>query len=175
MVAKKDVGQYGSVRRVAVAKVDVQKAVVVDVAEIGAHGHEHFVESGFRRYIFEGSIPQIFVKLQGAGIVRKVQVGADGFIDGGEIAIYEQVRPAAIVVIEEPGNEAAAGSKHARLEGDVRESIVMIVVIETVFALVAGDVEIDIAIVVVVGCNHALGQTGFVDARGVRDILEGSV
>src|SRR5580658_7343401 len=66
----------------------------------------------------------------------------------------EKIEVAVIIVIEEAGRAAPASSCYSGLCGYVRESSVPVIVIERIFPVV-GDVEIGIAVVIVIAHGHA--------------------
>ena len=64
---------------------------------------------------------------------------------------------------------------HASLFGNFREGAVVVVVVKKVAAVKVRNIEVDVAIVIVVGGHDALGKSDLVHSRGVGNILEGSV
>ncbi len=99
-------GNEGAVRGAAVSEIDVQKPVVIHVAKIGAHRHGDLIQAHFLRYILERSVPQVLIELQGLEIMRQPKVAAQDFVDGKERRDCEQVGPAVVIVIENPGGKA---------------------------------------------------------------------
>ena len=108
MVSKQHFGQQKAVLRPSGSEIDVQEAVVVHVTEIGPHGRVHLVQMHFGRHVFECSVFHVLEQLQRLGTVGKSEITSQGFIGGEVVAIDEQVRPAIIVVVEEPAGEALA-------------------------------------------------------------------
>ena len=51
------------------------------------------------------------IQLQRRRVVRQPEIGARRFVDRREVAGREQVQPAVVVVVEEPGREAAARAR----------------------------------------------------------------
>ena len=97
------------------------------------------------------------------------------------VASDEEVEPAVVVVVEEPGARAPSAGRHTGAFRDVGERAVAIVAIERVSAVV-GDVEVCEAVVVVVADRdaHAVvvlrhaGETGLlrdVDERAIRVLV----
>ncbi len=83
------------------------------VAEVGTHRHEHLVESDRRRHILEGAVALVAIQLQRRRVARQVEIGAGGVVDRHVVAGRVEIEPAVVVVVEEPGGEAAAGPRHA--------------------------------------------------------------
>ena len=104
--------------------------------------------------------------------MRQAEISAHGFVHRGEIAGDKNVGPAVVIVVEEKRGEPAAVAEDACVVRDFGESVVVIVVVEKIFALKIGDVEIGPAIVVVIAGDHGLGVRDLIDARAVRDVLE---
>ena len=105
VIAKQHVGNQRPIRGVSGAEVNIQKAVVVHVAEVRAHGHEDLVQPDLCGHVLERAVPHVLVELQSPGVVRKAEIGTHGLIDREEVAGDEQIGPAIVVVIEEPGGE----------------------------------------------------------------------
>ena len=61
----KHVGDERAIGWVSRAQVDIQKSVVIHIAEICAHGHKNLFEAYLLGYIVKGSVPFVFVELQG--------------------------------------------------------------------------------------------------------------
>src|SRR5260370_23839578 len=78
---------------------------------------------------------------------------------------------------KKPGGTAPAPARHTRLGGDIGESSVAIVVIQDVFS-VARDIQIRVAIIIVVADGHAhtiVSVTGIGQARLLGHIREGAI
>ena len=65
-------------RRAAHAEVDVEEAVVVDVAEVGRHRHPDLVEPDLGGDVREASVAEVAIQLQRLGVVRASQIRPDG-------------------------------------------------------------------------------------------------
>ena len=175
LIVQQDVGQHGRVAGIAGAEINVEVSVVVDVAEVCAHGHEDAIETDFGGDIAKLAVAKILVELERLGIGRKAEIAADRFIDRNVVAGHKQIGPAVIVIVEKPCGETLPWLLHASLQGDVSKSSVVIVVIKKIVAVEIGNVKIDIAVVIVIGRNDALGESGAIDAGGMRDVFERAV
>ena len=80
VVTEQDVG-LAAITGVAVAEIDIQEAVVIYIAKVGAHGHKNFVETGLCTHVTEDAVAHILVELHAGGIVRQAQIGARNLID----------------------------------------------------------------------------------------------
>src|SRR5262249_19640235 len=98
VVPQQYIRKQRTVRRAARSEVHVEKAVVVDVAEVGGHRHEDLVEANLRRDVLECSVPEVSVQLERGRIVGESQIRADGLFDGDEVARREDVLVAVVVV-----------------------------------------------------------------------------
>ena len=156
-------------------KIDVQKAIVVDVAEVGPHRHVDLVQPGLTRHVQETAVAAVLVQLQRGGVVGQLQVRPRRFFDRREVAGGKDVRPAVVVVVEEPGGKALPRPRDPGLLGDVGKGAVVVVVEQRVGATEVRHVEFRPAVVVDVSGRHALGVTGPVDAGARRDVLERAV
>src|SRR5208282_2299759 len=96
-------------------------------------------------------------------------VSAHRLLDGGLVVGDKQVRPAVVVVVEEPRTKALPGFLHPSRCGCLGKGSVAIVVVKKVVPAKVGDKEIGIAIVVVVARDYSLGEGGAVNASGARD------
>src|SRR5439155_16421944 len=88
---------------------------------------------------------------------------------------HEEVEPAVVVVVPEPGGEAHDRPLHAELAPALAEGAVALVVIEEVLAPEVRHVQVRPAVAVVIAPGRALGDGLGVDAGGVGDVLEGAV
>ena len=94
---------------------------------------------------------------------------------GSVIGPHPDVEPAVVVVVEEPGREAAAlGLRETQRGSDVREAQAAVVAVEPVFSDV-GNVDVQIPVVVVVAEGHTLGEAVVRDPRLCGDLRESSV
>ena len=59
--------------------------------------------------------------------------------------------------------------------GDISESIVLIVVVEIVVTTVNRDVEVWIAVIIIVGGDDCFAERGFVHAGGVCNVLKRTI
>src|SRR5580704_4624105 len=174
-VVQQDVGQHGSIAGIAGAEINIEITVVVDVAEVRAHGHEDAIETDFRGDIAKRAVAKIFVELERLRVRGEAEIGTHGFVDRNVVAGHKQVGPTVIVVIEKPGGEALPRFLHSGLKRNIGKGSVVIVVIKRIVAVEIGDVEINIAVVIVIARNHAFGEGDAIDPGGMRDVFEGAV
>ena len=114
--------------RVAGAQVEVEEAVVVEVAEVAPHRGEDHVQPGLLGHVLE-ALARSGCETAGwnTGVcgwpIRPLTTSAtESVVAGGE-----DVEPAVVVVVPGPAREALAGSVDAHGLGDVRERAVAIV------------------------------------------------
>src|SRR5580658_1792941 len=175
LIVQHNVRQHGSIAGIAGAEINVEESVVIDVAEVGAHGHEDAIESDISGDVAKLSVAKILVELERLGIGGKAEVAADRFIDRNVVAGHKQVGPAIVVIIEEPRGETLPRFLHAGLKSDVGKGSVVIVVVEEIVSVQIGNVKINIAVVIVIARNHALGEGGAIDAGGMGDVFERAI
>ena len=70
--------------------------------------------------ISKRTVSKVLIQLQRCRVVRQSEIRTRRFIDGQEVAGHEQVWPAVVVVVEEPGRETATRARHARLRARPR-------------------------------------------------------
>src|SRR5262245_42839077 len=104
--------------------------------------------------------------------MRKAKIRSRGLVGRHEVTRREEIGPAVVMVIEKPGAKSAAPTGHTSLLRDVCERVVVIVVVEDVRAVVVRDVEVRIAVVVVVRGGDRLGEGKPVDMGRLRNVLE---
>src|ERR1700721_2010627 len=162
-------------RGISRAKIDVQISVVVDVAEVGAHGHEYFIEANFRGYIFKGSVVLVAVELQGLFIVRAADVRLERFVHRGHEAIHEKIRPAVIVVIKKPCSKTKRRRLNSCLPADLSKREITVVVIQKIDADLIRYVEIRKSVAIIISGNDSFTEGRLINVRSVANLLECSV
>ncbi len=130
VIAKKHIRHQRAVGGVSGAQVNIQESVVINVAKVCTHRHKNFVESDLCGHVLEGSVLHVLVKLESRGVVRQPKIGTGRLLHGSRVAGHKQIRPAVVVVVEEPCGEPARVSLHASGFGDFRKRVVVVVVIE---------------------------------------------
>ena len=75
LVQQQLVRQDRSKRRAAHAEIHVEVAVVVDVAEVGGHRHQHLVQPDLGGDVAERPVSEIAIQLRGLRVVRHAEVG----------------------------------------------------------------------------------------------------
>jgi hypothetical protein len=140
-VAQHHIRDQSGIARATRPQIYIQVSVVIDVPEIRAHGQESLIQFGFPGDILESAIATVMEQAQGGRVVRKVQVGARRLLHRGKEARHEHVGPTVVVVVEEPGGEAAVGID-SRLPRDLAESAVVAVVLKISGAVHVGNEEI---------------------------------
>ena len=89
-----------------------------------------------------------------------------------DVVNHREIEQTVPIVIDECGAGGPAGRSHSGARGYVRKRAVSIVVIKNVVAVI-GDIEIDVAVVVVVAGRHAHAFIGVAHAGRFGDIGEG--
>ncbi len=128
---------------------EIEPAVVVVVEPPGREAGERLLHLQLRRHLLEGAVAAIAVEEVVAEHVRRVEVGE------------------AVVVVVAPRHALGEGvAGDAGADGDILEGAVAPVAIEPAGRQLVSDVDIDPAVVVVVGPGrrvggeHAVGETG---------------
>ena len=149
------------------SQVEVQPAVVVQVAEVGTHGLHGDSQVPLLDHVPKAASA---VPLVEAGLfeIRGESETVTGLLtDMTRITGDEQVQVAVVVVIPEPDREALLGTRHLQLGRDVLEGSVSPVPVEPVRIPVVGDVQVRIAVSIVVSPGDPLG-VGVVPDAGLR-------
>ena len=174
VVAQQDVRDQRSERRRAGPEIDVEEAVVVDVADVGAH-RRHDARHAHRRGHIGEPVARVAIQLQRLRRGRLSEVMLDELLDRVRIRHDEQIEPAVVVVVEPPRREAGERLLHAQFRGKVLEGAVALVPVEEVVAEHVRRVEIGEPVVVVVAPRHALGEGIAGDTGSDRHVLERAV
>ena len=109
------------------------------------------------------------------GLRRQAHDAADDLGDRRHEAGHEQVEPAVVVVVEEPGRKTHERQVDAQRLRDLGEGPVLPVVEEEIASRVVGDVQVGKPVVVVVAPGRALGERGARHAGGHPDLAECAV
>src|SRR5271156_4867467 len=125
--------------------------------------------------VAESAVSYIAIELQRLGVRREPEVAAQSLFGGDIVARDEQIGEAVVVVIEKTGGEALPRFLHAGLGGHVGESAVMIIVVKKIVAVQIGDVEINVAVTVVISGDHALGEGHAINSGGMGDVFERAI
>src|SRR5260221_482015 len=116
------------------AQVEVQKTVVVDIAEVRTHGIKNAIQPSFDGGISKSAIALIVVELEGFHVVGNAKLAFQILLRRHVIAGHEQIRKAVIIVVEKPGCEAHPGCLYACLLTNLRKGAVVVVVVEEISA-----------------------------------------
>src|SRR5271165_6217095 len=120
VVAKHAIWQQRFVRRLSGAEINIKPAIVVEVAEVGAHGQNCAIEMHSLGHIRECAVVVVTVESWRRGIVRISDFECAYIADVlYGVAGDEDVRPAIIVVVEKPRCEALVLALNASLCGYV--------------------------------------------------------
>src|ERR1700722_6590817 len=104
-----------------------------------------------------------------------MQIASNLVVDGPWVVRHQQIRPAVVVVIEEPGRKAEERFAHAGLCGDLGKRAIAVVAIEKVCAVEVGDKKVNEAIVVIIGRRSGFAECGTIDAGFMRDVFKCSI
>jgi hypothetical protein len=99
--------------------------------------------------------------------VRQSQIGTYRLFHRHVIAGDEQIGPAVVIVVEEPGGEGMSRPKDASLPGDVGERAIAVVMVKRIVPPVIGGVKVHVTDVVVIRRYHRFRVCHTVDAGGM--------
>ncbi len=153
------VGDQGGEARVAGAQVEVEEAVVVEVAEVAPHGGEDQVQPGFLGPVLEASAGLIAEQPVGISGVRLTDQALDHVVERTVVAGGEEVEPAVVVVVPGPARETLVRPVDPHRARDVGEGAVAVVAEQ---AGVPGQIveeQVGITVVVVVDPGGALAES----------------
>src|ERR1700677_2660296 len=157
-------------------KIDVEEAIVIDVAEVRTHWHEDLIQPYLGGDVRKCAIVKVTIKLESFGGDGKLQITPHHLVDGeAVIAGHKEVWPSVVIKVEEPDREAQERGLNARLAGDVGKREVAIVVVKEMGSPVVRYVKVRVAVPVIIGGDNSFGEGYFVDACGVRYVFEGSI
>ncbi len=141
-------------------EVDVEIAVVVDVAEVGAHDRHRPGEADLPAHLAEAVRAEVVVEVRMVGFGdRQAEVIGDDLGQALRVVVDEEVEPAVVVVVPEPCRRSRLRRPDdAELAGDVDERAVAAVVVEPARAVHVRDEQVEPAVVVVVAPGRPLGH-----------------
>jgi hypothetical protein len=61
LIVEHDIREKRAIRWIAGSHVDVRISIVVQIAEVTAHGHENFIQPGLPGHVAERSVTQVLV------------------------------------------------------------------------------------------------------------------
>ena len=176
VVPEQDVGHERRVVGPAGAEVEVEEAVVVDVADSQAHRQGHLAQADLARDVLEAGFAQV---LEEAGMTdqlgRLPHRAGRPVSETARVVGDEEVEPAVVVEVEEAAREADDRLGHAELWRDILERPVAAIAIEPVLLAVVRDVEVDQAVAVVIAAHGGLGVAVVAHARPLGDVDERAV
>src|SRR5438445_8380528 len=109
---------FGSERgklRVARAEVEIQPSVIVQIAEIAAHGQKDMVQMRRGGHVGESAVVVVVIKFGLCALVRQAEIIGGDIPDVlNEVTGDKNVLPPVIVVVEEPGGKAVLGFGDSR-------------------------------------------------------------
>jgi len=186
VVAEHAIGNEGGVIGVAGANIEIEPAVVIEIAEIAAHGVKDLVEADLFGDIGEGAVALVAEEAGAVAGVRDAEdVGSDVADILDAVAVDHEVEPAVVVVVPEPAGKTFERFGDTRLGGDIGETPGgagrtdvdggAVVAEEKVGAGFAGDVEIGAAVVVEIAGDDGFHKTDEGDAAGGRAFGERAV
>ena len=114
-VAEHQVRDEHAVVRVARAEIHVEESVVVQIPEVRPHAHHDPVEPNRARDVGERAVAVVAVQPRELPAVRLPEPLEDDVRQPSAEPADEEVLPAVVVVVEEPGREAHRRTLHARL------------------------------------------------------------
>src|SRR6266446_5529710 len=146
-----------------VGNIDVGKSVAIVIGERHTQTVP-FLGCNFRAlaHILECAVSAIVVenvggawKFSGRTVGMKIAAAVFAVLRVPvHVARDEEIQLAVVIIVEKSGRDGPPATPDTRLGGNVSEGAISVVVIENVFAI-AGDVEIGIAVVVVIADGHA--------------------
>src|SRR5262249_44421733 len=105
LIAKREIGHQRRIRWRSGSEINIEKAVVVQIAEVRAHRRDYAVQPDLVRHILKSALAVIVIKLHRFGLRRQSQKTASDFGHRGDEAGYKEIEPSVIVIIEEPRRE----------------------------------------------------------------------
>ncbi len=169
------VGHQHAVRRGSGSQVEIEKAVVVEVAEVRPHRRDHPGHAEHRGPVLERSVSAIAIYAQRLPLRLPAEILASHLVDRAQKGGDEEVLPAVVVVVPEPGREAVGGLAHAALSRHFVEAAIAAIHEQEIAITEVGDVEVGAAVVIDVAPCRALGQRAEAQTRRERRVFEGAV
>ena len=161
--------------RIAGPQVEVEPAVVVEVAEVGPHRGAREGQAELPGCVVEATLAVVPIDPDRDAALGEPQVAAGDIRNRWFVAGDQQIDVAVVVVVPEPARKALLWSGHAELRCDIPERAVSLVVVEAVQERVVRDEEIGPAVSVVVSPDRRLGVQVVLDSSLTGDIGEGTV
>ena len=90
LVVQQNIGNQRSVSGIPGPEINVEKAVVLNVAKVRAHGHENAIQMRFLGDVAERAISHVSVEFQRLGISRKSQIASQCLFGRYVVAGYEE-------------------------------------------------------------------------------------
>ena len=115
-VAIHDVGHEPFVLRVAGPQVEVEKAVVVEVSEVGPHRHRHLREVLAHGDVLEGALPIAAIQASKQRMRRVSDVARRDVLQTVLVRGYIEIESSVVVEIPEPDRKAELGAFDAELD-----------------------------------------------------------
>ncbi len=175
-VSEHEVDVQSLVRHVAGAEVDVEEPVVVDVAEIRAHGRHRPIKADLPRDVAEASRTEVAVE---PGPARPFDLEAhrarENLGDPSAVVVDVEIDEPVVVVVPKPASKAEIGTGDAKLRCDVAKLAAAFIMVEAARLAHIGHKEVEPAIAIIVAPRRALGAALVGEAGCVRDVLEGAV
>jgi len=171
---------------IAGAEVEIQPAVVVEVAEVRAHGVQHPVQPDDLRHVFEGAVAPVAVEPGPLGRAGHAQQVGHHLAHGPDaVAGHEEVLEPVVVVVEGPAGEGGSLAGHPRRLGHLGEAPAgllggrggfrAVVVEEQAPAVLHRQEEVRPAVVVVVGMHEVESASQALEAHLAGALLEPAV
>src|SRR5262249_4566880 len=102
LIAEGEIRHERRIRWRAGSEVNIEKAVVVQVAEVRAHRRDHAVQPDLIRHVLKSALAVIVIELHRFGPWRQSQETASDFGHRWREAGHKEIEPSVIVIIEEP-------------------------------------------------------------------------
>ena len=158
------------------AEVEVEVAVVVDVAGVDRHDGHRPREPGLAAHFAEPAGAEVVVEV---GVIvgshRQAEVIGHDLGEVAAVVADEDIEPAVVVVVPEHAGEAVRRPDDPQLGGDVDERAVALVAIEPGGAFHVRDEQVEPAVVVVVAPGRPLRPSIVLDAGRGGDVDERAV
>src|SRR6266568_4513820 len=125
--------------------------------------------------IDKGPIAGVAIQLHGISLPWQCEVRSHPLASGKVVAGDKQVETAVVIVIPEPGWEAPLRFLDAEPGRDFLKRAIAAVVIEEVVLSIVRDVEVRVAVAIVVSPGDSFGERDAVYARLCRNVLKRTV
>src|SRR6516164_5797958 len=109
IVMEHSIRQQRFICRLAGAEIDVEPTVVVKVAKVRAHDEDRPVEMHLLGYVGKSSVAIVVVEAGRLCAMRQAELKCADVLHGiGVISGGKYIRPAVVVIVEEPGGETVS-------------------------------------------------------------------